>query len=37
MIDLEELGWNDALAGAFAPHAAEGLLAGRVSLEHTHI
>ncbi len=34
---LEDLGWNDALAGAFAPHAAEGLLAGRVSLEHTHI
>src|SRR4051794_14886042 len=36
-LDLAELGWNDSLAGAFAPYAAEGLVPGRVSLEHTHI
>jgi ribosome biogenesis GTPase len=34
---LEEVGWTAALAEAFAPHAAEGLVPGRVSLEHTHI
>lgn len=37
MTDLAELGWTDARAAAFAPHAADGLLPGRVSLEHTHI
>jgi ribosome biogenesis GTPase len=37
MVDLADLGWNEALAEAFAPHAAAGLLPGRVSLEHTHI
>jgi ribosome biogenesis GTPase len=36
-IDLADLGWSEALAAAFAPHAAAGLLPGRVSLEHTHI
>ncbi len=34
---LEALGWNERLAEAFAPHAAEGLVPGRVALEHTHI
>ncbi len=34
---LSDLGWNDRLADAFAPHAAIGLVAARVSLEHTHI
>jgi ribosome biogenesis GTPase len=37
MPSLAELGWTDRLAEAFAPHAAAGLLAARVSLEHTHI
>ena len=36
-IDLTQLGWNDALALAFAPHAAERLVPGRMGLEHTHI
>jgi ribosome biogenesis GTPase len=36
-MDLDELGWSEALAAAFAPHAAAGLLPGRVTLEHTHI
>src|SRR3954469_17597520 len=36
-IDLTQLGWNDALAAAFAPLAADGLVPGRVVLEHTHI
>jgi ribosome biogenesis GTPase len=34
---LADLGWNDRLAEAFAPHAAAGLVAARVGLEHTHI
>lgn len=29
-ITLEELGWNDAFAAHFAPHAADGLTPGRV-------
>jgi ribosome biogenesis GTPase len=37
MIDLAAVGWTAALAAAFEPHAAVGLLPGRVSLEHTHI
>jgi len=37
MIDLVDLGWNERLAEAFAAHAADGLLPGRVSLEHTHM
>jgi ribosome biogenesis GTPase len=36
-MELTALGWNAALAEAFAPHAAEGLVPARVSLEHTHI
>jgi ribosome biogenesis GTPase len=35
--DLTQLGWNASLAAAFAPFAAEGLVPGRVALEHTHI
>jgi ribosome biogenesis GTPase len=34
---LRALGWNDRLAQAFTPYAAEGLVPARVSLEHTHI
>lgn len=30
---LAELGWNDHFAAAFAPHAAEGCVPGRVTLE----
>src|SRR6478672_2136524 len=37
MSDLADLGWNDRLAAAFAPHAGAGLVAARISLEHTHI
>src|SRR5215210_6391478 len=36
-MDLIRLGWNPRLADAFAPHAAEGVVPGRVVLEHTHI
>lgn len=36
-MDLAQLGWTPTLEAAFAPHAAEGLVPGRVSLEHTHI
>ena len=36
-IDLAALGWTDARADAFAPHASEGLVPARVALEHTHI
>src|SRR5438093_12656669 len=34
---LARLGWNRRLDGAFAAHAADGLVPGRVALEHTHI
>jgi len=34
---LFHLGWTPALADTFAPFAAEGLVPGRVALEHTHI
>src|SRR5437773_3013749 len=34
---LDRLGWGPALAEAFAEHAAEGVVPGRVALEHTHI
>src|SRR6478672_13346823 len=34
---LFRLGWTPALAETFAPFAAQGLIAGRVALEHTHI
>ena len=36
-MELTTLGWTQALAEAFAPHAGEGVLPGRVALEHTHI
>jgi ribosome biogenesis GTPase len=36
MASLADLGWNDRLAEAFAPHAGT-LIPARVSLEHTHI
>jgi ribosome biogenesis GTPase len=35
--ELRDLGWNDHFAAAFAPWAAPGVVAGRVSLEHNHI
>lgn len=34
---LSRLGWNSRLDDAFAGHAADGLVPGRVALEHTHI
>lgn len=34
---LEDYGWNETLAEAFAPHAAEGREAGRVFLQHNRI
>jgi ribosome biogenesis GTPase / thiamine phosphate phosphatase len=36
-VDLTQLGWNARLDAAFAPHAAERLVPGRIVLEHTHI
>ena len=36
-VDLRKLGWNARFEKAFAPYAERGLLAARVSLEHTHI
>jgi len=36
-LDLAVLGWTEADAEHFAPHADRGLVAGRVILEHTHI
>jgi ribosome biogenesis GTPase len=32
-VDLAQLGWNDTLAAAFAPHAAAGCVPARVTLE----
>ena len=37
MPDLTALGWNPALGEAFQMYEAQGLVPGRVSLEHTHI
>lgn len=37
MTALFHLGWTPALADTFAPFAGEGLVPGRVALEHTHI
>ena len=37
MTDLLRLGWNGRLEGAFGPYRLEGLVPGRVALEHTHI
>jgi ribosome biogenesis GTPase len=34
---LRQLGWNDGRQAEFAPLAAAGLVAGRVSLEHNHV
>ncbi len=31
---IEHYGWSDALSLAFAPHAAQGLSAGRVTVQH---
>jgi ribosome biogenesis GTPase len=36
-IELLPLGWTPDRAEAFAPHAAAGLVPGRVSLEHNHV
>jgi ribosome biogenesis GTPase / thiamine phosphate phosphatase len=36
-VDLTQLGWNARLDEAFAAHAAERLVPGRIALEHTHI
>lgn len=36
-VDLATLGWDARLDAAFALQAADGLVAGRVVLEHTHI
>ena len=33
-LDAEQLGWNDVFAGAFAPHEQEGLIPGRVAVQH---
>ena len=37
MPDLHALGWTDALAQAFATEQREGLVPGRVALEHNHV
>ena len=34
MSDLNALGWDDTLAEQFEPHAAAGLVAGRVAVQH---
>ncbi|MBA3295627.1 MAG: ribosome small subunit-dependent GTPase A [Acidobacteria bacterium] len=34
---LDQLGWNDHFAAAYAAHAADDRAPGRVVLEHTHI
>jgi ribosome biogenesis GTPase len=34
---LEQLGWDERVAAAFAPYAARGLEPARVALEHQHI
>ena len=34
MHDLTALGWDDALAEQFEPHARAGLLPGRVAVQH---
>jgi len=35
--ELPRLGWTSALAEAFTEYAGDGLIPGRVALEHTHI
>ena len=34
MPELESLGWNDRLSSLYEPYAADGLVAGRVSIQH---
>ena len=34
MPDLTTLGWDDHFAELFAPYAAEGLIPGRISVQH---
>ena len=34
MTTLTDLGWDDARAEEFAPHAAAGLVPGRVAVQH---
>ncbi|HXT71877.1 MAG TPA: ribosome small subunit-dependent GTPase A [Vicinamibacterales bacterium] len=36
-MDLSTLGWDQAADAAFGPHREQGLVPGRVSLEHNHI
>ncbi len=36
-LTLETLGWTDALAHLFQPFGAQGLVPGRVCLEHNHV
>lgn len=36
-LDLAAIGWNERLAEAFRDHEADGVVAGRVAREHTHI
>jgi ribosome biogenesis GTPase len=36
-VSLADLGWTSADERAFAPHAAAGLVPGRVVLEHNHV
>jgi ribosome biogenesis GTPase len=36
-VTLEELGWDDAWAAVFAPHAAAGLTPARVAIEFNHL
>jgi hypothetical protein len=35
--NLYDLGWDDGWEGAFAPHAAEGLIPARVAIEFNYI
>ena len=34
MPDIETLGWDDRLSTLYEPHAADGVVAGRVSIQH---
>jgi ribosome biogenesis GTPase len=36
-VDLNDLGWDDTWAGAFAPYAADGLIPARVAIEFNYI
>ena len=36
-MNLSTLGWDEAADAAFGPHREQGLVPGRVSLEHNHI